>query len=699
MNLQERAHLTTDQYWATVAEPEALGLEMRARIDEFYKHLEGTGRLALYRKSLRTIYGLDPSGGYASAHAVNYGGRHGELVLARSNQLRSVMINAHNLVVGKRPAFRSRAGNDSYEAGEQALLCDVLLEHDIESSQLEDAFYRVAERTWPFGEGWLFQYWDARAGEMILPGQYKGDVRTVPLTPLDVVRDPSASIEGDIVPAWYIVRTPINRWDAIALFAQGVDEMGNAVQDDERLQAFRGARAVTDDDGQAGGHLFGPGGRGASPGRDLIWCWEMFHLPTPALPAGRYARMIGEIVVEDGPLPYDELPVHPMMPYVEEGSCFGYSNLWEALALQTIYDSVLSTCATNHDMAGINNFTAPSGDDVSAEPLAGGGRVIKTTSGEIKALQLGSIAKESVMFMELLKKEIEQCFGINAVQRGAPDENLRSGAALALVQSMAVHFNSKYAEKYARMQERAMSARIGIWRRYVTAERVYEIAGTDTGSHAVITWSGQSLQHVTRVAVELADPISQTSQGRILLADKFVQNGWVSTPEQYAQVVSTGRVEPIYKYDRETVRCINMENEMLRKGQAPQALATDNQALHIKGHAPVLSDPRVRRDPEIAKFVLAHIEEHAKLARIADPVIMAAIGEAVPPDHVGGAPGSAPAPGGDMGGAPGKPATKGEPGNPQVEAPEAADHATREAMPHMPKNPATGERAMPPQNM
>ncbi len=62
-------------------------------------------------------------------------------------------------------------------------------------------------------------------------------------------------------------------------------------------------------------------------------------------------------------------------------------------------------------------------------------------------------SQETRDFIAMLEKTMETISGVNAVARGNPDPNLRSGNALALIQSMTLQFMSGLQQSYVAMIE------------------------------------------------------------------------------------------------------------------------------------------------------------------------------------------------------------------------------------------------------
>ena len=78
-------------------------------------------------------------------------------------------------------------------------------------------------------------------------------------------------------------------------------------------------------------------------------------------------------------------------------------------------------------------------------------------------------------------------------------------------------------------------------------------------------------------------------------------------PEQYFNVLETGRLDPLIDAERSELLNIKSENEMLQRGENPTAILTDNHMLHIREHRIVLDDPVARKDPAIVAAALAHL--------------------------------------------------------------------------------------------
>jgi hypothetical protein len=140
-------------------------------------------------------------------------------------------------------------------------------------------------------------------------------------------------------------------------------------------------------------------------------------------------------------------------------------------------------------------------------------------------------------------------------------------------------------------------------------------------------FTGDDLNSVNRVIVDVGNPLSRTIAGRVEMAEQLLQMNMIKTPEQYLMVMNTGRLEPMTDDQQTELLLIKAENERMVSDEEVIAVATDQHSLHIKEHKCVLADPDLRKDPALVARTLAHIQEHINLLRTLDPDLLAMMGE------------------------------------------------------------------------
>jgi hypothetical protein len=749
--------IPTDRYWASV-EREELPQVLLTKALAFRQRVERDGRLQIWRRSERMYYGLDGDGGWANSVAVTYGGDEGELVLARVNHYRSIVQAVIAMVTGTRPAFTASAINTDVKSLEQSTIAKGVIEWAYRDKRIEDFRVDQVERAVVSGEGYLHLRWDVHAGRVV-PGadgqrpvynergepEYDEIEETTiavgeapelgaamadpnaPAPPGGMQAPPEAAVmvqsaermprmesykrrEGDVVPevlgplsvvrdldareaAWALVPHRENVWNLVSRYPQLRDH----------LLALRGreqwARTVWASDAM-------PRPVGADSDDLTVWCF--YHPPCDALPEGRYSLVTGDLVLADEEWRFDdEIPVYPLVPMTQMDTASGYSPMWDLLCLQELLDAVVTAVASAHDAVGIQNVIAPKGADVSPEMLSRGLQLIEwdvvegaPDAGRPTPLQLLQIPQDSYKLMEIYQRTMETLSGVNSVTRGDPQANLKSGAALALVSSLSVHFNSSLQARVTRNDERVATGLLKLYQRFSPIPRLAEITG-QRGKRKMLQFVADDLIGVQRIHVEMMNPALRQSSGLMEIAFELLKAGIIKNPDQFFELLDSGRIDPLFEDDRDEQRLIRSENEALANGRPVIVANTDRDDVHMRRHARVFDDPELRSNGAVLKAVFNHLEQHQKALNDKPIEMMWSIGQQIPPWRSpgqggppppgGGPPGpEAPPPGGPPPGAGGPPGGSREPA---AERAQVMGQMGPESGPLMPTNPLTGERA------
>lgn len=694
------------QYWAA-AERSKIGSVIAHRFRGYQRAMEDRGQRAMWRKNRLAYYGQDPSGGYANSAAVAFGGEQGELALIHMPEYRQLVQSMHTLATSQRPAIEATATTNDPEAQSQTIVARQVLEYDLDSGGLEAACLASHERALVYAEGYIVDEWDFDDGDLIAmeeaapsdaPGAdpesqpderpvYSGVPRARAKSPLDVARDHQTDSLADC--RWYIVRDRVHRYELAARFPEHARRILDA------------ADAAADPD------LLFPGSEESEGGTsDYVHLLTLYHLPTPALPRGRYVWTVDEAVLIDVPYPYDHMVVHPDVPAEELDTPMGYSAAWDLLALQQALNSIESNLLTTADVAGTPSWIARKGANFDARHIAGL-RVIEYDGEPGEAApglaQQPQLDDGQIKLAERYRAEMQVVSGINGVVRGDATEG-KSGAHAALIASMAVQANSAQQRAYANLLRSVFNGRIKLYQRFATEPRLIELTGRDAVGH-VREFTRDDLKAVRRVKVELANPYLRTVQGKKETADRLVElfGPQVITPDRYLSFQQTGRLDDLE--NREATHKVNARRESdafrdaaerfadpmqaAASGQVPKPMITDHHPIHIREHLAALDDPAVRLDPRMEGFralVLAHVQAHAQMWTSGDPALLAAIGVPPPPVHAGPPPG----PGGppmDAGAPP-----EGPPPDAVIPGAQGPTGEMPADLPNQPINPITGQR-------
>lgn len=574
-------------------------------------------------------------------HRVSFTGDQGEIVQFPVNHYRNIGLHLLNMTTANRPALQARATNTDYKSLSQTILANGLLEYYMREKGLEDYLKRAAEYAIVFGEGYVKMEWDATSGEIYdyeinedtgtkIP-IYEGDLRYTNMSVYDVIRDSTKETSQH---DWLCCRSYKNRFALAAKYPELADEILKIKSKDD-LDKIRFP-------------IYGPAKT------DDIAVYEFYHVRNDALPDGRYILYASpEAIMYDGPLPYPEIPVYRISASEFLGTPYGYTILFDLLPIQEAINLLYGIIITNQNAFGVQNILVPKGADLNLSQLVGSLNILEydPIKGEPKPLNLTQTPGEVFKMLDKLENTMETISGINSVTRGNPEASLKSGAALALVQAQAVQFASNLQQSYVRLVEGVGTATIKILQWYAKVPRVAAIVGKSNRAYTK-EFSGEDLSKISRVAVELANPLSKTTAGRLEIANQLLQMQLIKTPEQYFTVLNTGQLDTMIEGSQAELLLIRSENENMMDGVKPVAVAFDIHKTHIEEHKALLADPDLRTDPELVNTVLSHIQDHINLLRTADPGILMVTGQQpLPPPPP--PPGSQPPPGPPQGPAPG----------------------------------------------
>lgn len=657
-------------YFATLPISE-IGAALQEKKEKFYRYLSTSGRLDLYKRVYDQYYRAYRSGG-----KVYFTGEQGEYTNIDVNDFRNILLHLHVMTTDQRPAFEPRATNTDTESQAQTILARGLLDYYLSEKKLDRYIDKSTESAICYGDGYVGLDWNATAGEAYATDESgkvinNGDIEGAWFGPLEVVLDVhrKSSLDHD----WRMTRSFKNKYTLAAKYAGGEDQASKELY--ERIVSMG---SVGDDEGKSVFHQ-----EKGQEDCDLVAVYTFYHEKTDALPQGRMTTWLStEIVLNDGPLPFDKIPLYRMAPSEQDGTPFGYTIAFDLLPLQEALDKLCSIVMTNQATFGVGNVLVPNGANLSFQELADGLNAIGYTPGvgEPKALNLTNTPAEIFKMIDLIRSIMQTLSGVNSVARGEPEASLKSGSALALVQSMAIKFNSGLQRSYAELASDVGTGLIKILQTYARSKRISAIAGKSNRQY-MKAWTGKDISNITRVICDLGNPLMRTSAGRLNLADTLLDSGKIETADQYLGVLVSGKLEPLIEGKQAELMNIRAENEMLSEGQEVIAVVTDAHALHIQEHKVVLSSPDARKNPVLVEATLLHIQDHINQLKTGDPDVLMILGQKpLAPPQAPLPPPNLPAEGGEV----------VDMGQPMTSA-----GVPEPRLPAMPKNALTGEQFEP----
>jgi hypothetical protein len=435
---------------------------------------------------------------------------------------------------------------------------------------------------------------------------YEGDIQFTNLTPFDVYYDGN---KEDDDADWLVCRSFKNRFDLIAKYPELEEEILRLPSKND-YEYFDSSSLVME-------------------GTDLVAIYEFYHKRTEAMPDGNYMLYLSDsAILVDTALPYRKIPVYRIVPSFILGTPYGYTPLFDLLPIQDAINSLYSTILSNQNALGLANILSPRNTDIDFSELGSGLNVIEYNAqfGKPEAMQLLNTPKEIFEFLRMLEGAMETISGINSVTRGNPEKSLKSGTALALVQSMAVQFISRLQRSYVQLIEDVGTGIIDILKDYAQTPRMVNIVGKYNKSYAK-QFSGNDLQDITRVIVDVSNPLSRTTAGKVSMAEQLLQMGIITNAKDYFSVINTGEIESLTDDPQRQIFLARIENEKMMNMEEALVLYTDDHDYHIKEHANLMADPDLRYDTNMMQLVYSHIQEHVNLLRNTDPALLTILGQ------------------------------------------------------------------------
>lgn len=581
---------------------------------------------------------------YDQGHQISYAGESGELLTMPIGHYRNIAQHMLINITGTRPSYSCRAINGDRKSLIQAELGNGILSYYMREARFERKLKKAAEYAIVMGAGYILTEWNATKGQLVGKTEidaeaiveydeqdrpldkdghvieglpiFQGDITSRVLSPLDVVFD--FTKDDPELNDWYLVRIFVNKYDLIAKYPELKEQL--LTIDTRGANSKRISLTPYNETTDIPVYLF-------------------LHRQTESLPNGRlimYANK--ETVMEDVDLPYPGLPLQRISPSDILGSSFGYTPMFDLLPIQDAINSAYSTVLTNHNAFGVQNILNPIGNNVKFTQISDGMNWIEydKNEGPPTPLQLTKTSPESYSIINMLEKVMETISGVSSVSRGNPEASLKSGTALALIQSQSLQYMSGLQQSYIQLLEDTGTFIINLLKEFADEPRIIAIAGVNNVQR-MKQFRNDDIIAINRVVVDMQNSLMSTTAGRWQVAENLLQMGLIKTPEKLLQLLNTGNLESLIDGTTNELDVINAENEALLMGQPVIAISLDAHAMHIREHKSVLSDPVLRFDKDLVERTLNHINEHLVLLSQTDPNLLAINGEQ-PVSPPGGSP-------------------------------------------------------------
>lgn len=600
--------MSRDIKYFAAKSPEETASIVLGKANSFYNALRSNSYLDKIWRMWRAYHGAyndDVQGG----HKINFSGEQGELVQLPVNHFGNLAQHIIVMVTANRPVMEARSINSDYKSQAQTIIANGVLDYYMREKRLEEHLKKAVEMAVVLGSGFIKLEWNATAGEAYDINeetgefQYEGELEFTNLSPLDVVVDGTReSWNND----WVLVRSFQNRHNLIAKYPELADKI-QAIPPKNQSVIYKLAMFSNDD-------------------TDDVSVYEFYHKRTEAMPDGRYMLFLdSDVILLDTKLPYRTIPIYRIAPRDILGTPYGYTPMFDVFPIQEAINSTYSTILTNQNAFGVQNLFVPRGADISISNLDGAMNVIEGNA-KPEALNLTETPAEVFKYLELLIQTAETLSGVNSVARGNPEASLKSGTALALVQSMALQFISGLQQSYVKLIEDVGTGLIQILKDFSSTPKTVALIGKNN-KYLLTEFTGEKISAINRVIVDVGNPLSKTTAGRVQMAEQMLQMGLLKSPQEYFQVINTGRLEVTYEGELSEQLLVKDENERLLSGDNVIATGLDSHRYHILEHKSVLADTDLRKDPVLVKNVLGHIQQHIDLLRSTSPDLLMIVGE------------------------------------------------------------------------
>lgn len=575
-----------------------LSEDLFSQMQAMNSYSAGRGLQTAWTNAYRYYYNqvFDKGAGKGLATA----GDSAEFTLLNVNHLRNLVSHIIAIVTGPKVSYNIMATTNDLDAQNSARVGQSIVNH-LDATRAISETGRIAfEMGLVLGTSYIYTGWSF--GKNLLGADendkptYAGDLDVRILSPFDVVLSPYKDSFND--QNWVVIRKLVNKFDLANEYPDQAEEI-LAAELEADFQHYEPMYAQSNED---------------------IYLYEAFHKETPALPEGRYVKFIKESVVLEDILknPYGaHLPVVCFRPGIVFGSAFGYTPVFDLIAMQEKLAEIDSTICSNQRAFGSQNIAVPRMSNISVDSLSGGLKLVEydanpdlPNGGIPQSLVLLETPAELFNYRNQLVTDMEKLLSITPMNRGEVAAGLSSGTALAILSSQSLVANSALEANYVLLMEQFMTAVIRTCAAFMTEQELINVSGK-TSASPISSFTGKDLQSVESIKVELGNPISRNAAGKVDTADKLLNSGLLSHPSQYFAILKDGTIDDVIDaLGAGEQSYIKYENEQLLAGERPVVCFLDNPTTHILEHRRLLFMPDVRQNAPVLEAILGHITEH-----------------------------------------------------------------------------------------
>lgn len=555
---------------------------------------------SIFRDAYRYYYGLTWNDTYSTTTT----GEQDEFTAININESRSHIIGIMSMTTQNRLVFDCLTQSTDVRARNNVLIGNALLDHIYYQKRLEKPLRSMLEIGLFSGTAFLYVGWkhSDKIKDVTMDGDpyYSGDIEAFPLTLLDVGLNPFKDRfeEQDS----FRFRRVMNKFELAEKYARNDEELREKIMN---LPSPNHEQVMELEQEEYGS----------------VWVYYTFHKPCQALPQGRMMISCEDaVVLYDDVNPYECIPVICYRPHMRYGSAFGHAPLFDLMPLQEAANTLDSSFLTMAENFAIPNVLASDRFKAIETDMAGGMKLVQGKP-DPEAPNQGfpspmNMPKPDGVYLNMRDKYSEYMQGIsgqNASVRGQYQTG-QSGTAIALATSAAQMFNSSIEASYIMAAEDSAMLVLKICRLFMSGEEIIEVAGLSQ-DYAAFNFSDSNLADISRVKVNLGNPLAKSVAGRAEIGEKLLAQGAINARD-YLNILLTGQLTEAMEKGSSQTALMKLENEMLVQNDRPILSILDNHVLHVEKHRELIDNPLVRKNEAVVALVMQHIEEHIQTMEV-----------------------------------------------------------------------------------
>lgn len=361
-----------------------------------------------------------------------------------------------------------------------------------------------------------------------------------------------------------------------------------------------------------------------------VTIYEIYIRPTEELPDGLYAVMVGDLLVEKGPIPYHDSEGNPIIPIVH----FKYKQVPGRLWGKTPVDDLVPKQRQRNELESfimliINRMAAPGwflpinsgAANMSGEP--GWIQEINTaaTGGAMPIPQQGIDVPQSVTnWLEKIDQDFEELAKTFNIIKGQAPRGVSAYSALQLLDERG---QAGFADIFLNFQfgwKRWAGYALDIFREYADDERIRAFTD-EVGSWAMEKFKGSDLTGKVNVSVETGVLAPRSQVARRAVIEQALNLGIMNPqdPQVSFQILQMFGIPELAPGDIDVdIKEAAFENDtLLNTGQIRPPKNYDNHLVHAESHRKFLLShkfkelqTRAAQGDQMAAQAVTAMEQH-----------------------------------------------------------------------------------------